>query len=325
MKIKEQIKKQIKTISLMLALFVSNVYTYDVNADNRQNVEADNRLYHVELSIFTNNSTDSDSTENWPRDLVLSYPTPLVTLVHELPGNSSHHPTAENTSDTAANNNSTDATITLLPESEKQLTPAIKRISRSGKQRVLFHENWIQAINSHKTAINIAVHGGGQFDDHFELEGSIRLSRQRYLHIETNLWLSKFAINVGQEGEAWPLLPLQPYIPQHASDSKGINSPGFGAGSRYDNEKKESINSSDFQWNELRDFGSQFQAILNSQYLTERVVSMRQHRKMRSKELHYIDHPEFGLILHITPYEAPAPEEPTPESMPEKEEIESSP
>ena len=210
-----KIKKRIKSISLMLTLLIGTAFTNSVYANNSENIEVDNRIYHVEISIFTNKGSDSDSAENWPRDLTLNYPTPLVTLVHKLPGedtkDSAQQNSAENTLDNTHSDtgSTTDKTLTLLPKSEKQLTAAIKRISRSGKQRILFHESWIQPINSLKTAVNIAIHGGSQFDEHFELEGSIRLSRQRYLHIETKLWLSKFAINVGQEGETWPLLPLQ--------------------------------------------------------------------------------------------------------------------
>ena len=33
---------------------------------------------------------------------------------------------------------------------------------------------------------------------------------------------------------------------------------------------------------------------------------LREHRRMRSKHLHYLDNPEFALLILITPYEAPA-------------------
>jgi hypothetical protein len=34
-------------------------------------------------------------------------------------------------------------------------------------------------------------------------------------------------------------------------------------------------------------------------------IRLRQQRRMRSKELHYFDHPRFGVIALITPYESP--------------------
>ena len=37
------------------------------------------------------------------------------------------------------------------------------------------------------------------------------------------------------------------------------------------------------------------------------VYRMQQSRRMRSGELHYLDHPVFGLVVKVTPYEPPAP------------------
>jgi len=39
---------------------------------------------------------------------------------------------------------------------------------------------------------------------------------------------------------------------------------------------------------------------------------LREKRRMRSRELHYFDHPRFGMIAMVTPYDAPE-EEPEPE------------
>ncbi len=46
------------------------------------------------------------------------------------------------------------------------------------------------------------------------------------------------------------------------------------------------------------------------------VYRMQQQRRMRSGELHYIDHPRFGLLVQITPY-TPPEQEPMPVSGPE--------
>lgn len=43
---------------------------------------------------------------------------------------------------------------------------------------------------------------------------------------------------------------------------------------------------------------------------TATAFRMQQSRRMRSEELHYLDHPLFGLIVEVTPWERPAPEAP---------------
>jgi len=65
------------------------------------------------------------------------------------------------------------------------------------------------------------------------------------------------------------------------------------------------------------------QAYLQAHLADTRILNnhlMREHRRMRSKNLHYIDNPEFGLLILITPYEvaegfeeAPIEETPTEE------------
>ena len=35
-------------------------------------------------------------------------------------------------------------------------------------------------------------------------------------------------------------------------------------------------------------------------------IRLKERRRMRSKELHYFDHPRFGVIALITPYTPPA-------------------
>lgn len=42
--------------------------------------------------------------------------------------------------------------------------------------------------------------------------------------------------------------------------------------------------------------------------------SLKEHRRMRSKTLHYLDNPEFSMLILITPYEAPVVEDLVPES-----------
>lgn len=48
--------------------------------------------------------------------------------------------------------------------------------------------------------------------------------------------------------------------------------------------------------------------------------SLKEHRRMRSKNLHYLDNPEFSMLILITPYEVPEDfEEALPEEDPEVE------
>lgn len=52
---------------------------------------------------------------------------------------------------------------------------------------------------------------------------------------------------------------------------------------------------------------------------------LSENRRMRSNELHYLDHPRFGVIARVTPYELPgepAAQEPADDSIPVEESVE---
>jgi hypothetical protein len=66
----------------------------------------------------------------------------------------------------------------------------------------------------------------------------------------------------------------------------------------------------DLAYRQLLDY-PQYDEELNLVGQTSRVatITMKQHRRMRSRELHYLDHPLIGILVLITPYE---PDEPAP-------------
>jgi hypothetical protein len=38
-------------------------------------------------------------------------------------------------------------------------------------------------------------------------------------------------------------------------------------------------------------------------FITEQAFLLRQSRRMRSGETHYLDHPRFGLLVHVKPHQ----------------------
>src|SRR5690606_28060857 len=69
-----------------------------------------------------------------------------------------------------------------------------------------------QPMSSPDKAPALILHGGKRYGDHYELQGYITLSVSRFLHIQTDLWLSGFSVNHGQDIGHWPQLPLEPHI-----------------------------------------------------------------------------------------------------------------
>ena len=87
---------------------------------------------------------------------------------------------------------STLALLTELPKQVLALSEAKKRISRNTVHRVLYHQAWIQSLDNSLKAKAIPIAGGEKYNDHFQLEGHVTISKDRFLHIKTDLWLMEF-------------------------------------------------------------------------------------------------------------------------------------
>jgi len=295
---------------LLLAPLIGVSSTYA--DENRAN------WYQIELFVFANTNPNAGSNERWPQNLGLSYPDNLVELIYPTPeieetgldteqaldpqleGIKTDVIALEDSLSEAEPEQSLDSTgpeaYAVLPVENKELQKHVNRLLRTGQHRLLFHETWLQPFEDRQKAVSILVRAGEQYDRHYELEGYVTFSVERYLHINTDLWLSNFISTMGSEQMPWPVLPTPPTVikaqQQIANElnlSTSMGSAPMGIGF----------------------FGAQrrpFELLFDQQYSVERTVVMRQHRRMRSNELHYLDHPLMGILVKVTPYEAPESE-----------------
>lgn len=261
--------------------------------------------YQVEVIVFAQGGGPQDDEEIWRTDIDLDYPlnwrellkpAQLATLDKENENlDTTEDP--DNVGNTAGTQGPSDAlsepgeaigerAMLLLPDEELTLSDQARRLSRSREHRILFHGAWRQSMVENRQEPSVLISGGELFDQHHELEGSINLHLRTYLHIETDLWLSRFATNFGQEGRPWPKLPWPPNQPVESGNSIKINDGGTGLWHQFNQNRND-----------------QYEAILAQPYVVESIVLMQQNRRMRSDELHYIDHPKMGVLVKLTPYE----------------------
>ena len=253
------------------------------------------RWYQVEIVIFARQNPDSQ--EHWPTNIKLGYPLNWVEL--KDPNNLADQSGATNSPAPADSAQQASVDLLhdpfyLLPDSDKKLRNHAAALQRDPRYRILAHQAWRQFIGGQKRAPAILIKGGNAFGNHRELEGSITLSVAQYLQLRTNLWFSEFEINYGQAPGEWPQLPQSP---------NQLRAEILAA------DRAEPANDmSDFdQWSSLNTPTTETTlSNLSEPYLTKRVVLMEQERRMRRSEMHYLDHPLFGLIIQITPYSPPA-------------------
>jgi len=127
--------------------------------------------------------------------------------------------------------------------------------------------------------------------DVWQLDGNIQIYVQRYLHLETDLMLR---------------------IPGEKAIQLGAIETSLAADKLLDSMQTEDETNNTFGWKLADDFLSndQSQSIVIQQVLNK--YPMLQSRRMRSNEIHYIDHPLFGMLIQIRPYEKEAEDEDVP-------------
>ncbi len=162
--------------------------------------------------------------------------------------------------------------FTRLPKTSLSLRNKQASLRRSPLYRVLFHEAWIQPISGRKNQNVIRINGGEILDNGlYELDGYISIDKGRYLHFRSDLFHNRRLTPAESQMLRKPSFTPAAAVATATTDESGNNSDN---GNRY------------LTQTSIPDF------------LT---VEMDSARRMRSRELHYIDHPLFGILVIISP------------------------
>ena len=290
-----------------------------------QTVEEEPNWYQIEIIVFEHRmyAGNSGDPEVWPKNLMLAYPpgTKHILTQEELEAMEEESMAENDSMEPSTDNPLTEKPFVQLDDVVSQLTRELSAIDRERDMRVLVHKAWRQPIGKKQDAPSIVMLGGDQYDGHYELEGTLQFSVSRYLHMDTNLWLTRFEANLGQEDSSWPQLPevpekrlggneLDALYNENVADLDGIHTP-------WDNDPVSNN----------AETGSLFGGLNNNPFGTEQagttypasrgkyaivdIVKLSQTRRMRSAELHYVDHPHMGILVRIDTYKIAEPNEST--------------
>ncbi|OOZ42049.1 hypothetical protein BOW53_01565 [Solemya pervernicosa gill symbiont] len=144
-------------------------------------------------------------------------------------------------------------------------------LGRSQGFRPLLHTAWTQPVLAASEAQPVRLISPTE-DQNNRIVGTLRVTLSRYLHVESDL----LYIVGGKEEGAVGEFGAKPLVMESApieSDYSTLEA-----------------NESDYAAEAIVLSGERFR--------------MKQKRRLRSKELHYFDHPRFGMLIQITPVEA---------------------
>ena len=153
----------------------------------------------------------------------------------------------------------------LVPLDNFALLEQAKRLTRGNRHRILWHKRWLEALPQRGRSRPVLVQTGPLSDGIFELEGSLGVSVGRYLHLDAELWLHE------------PAVMIEPVPQSEAQDGPPVE-----------------------------DLSAQLDVELPP-FMAEslRYRALKERRRLKSDELHYLDHPRFGMLVIIQPTAIP--------------------
>lgn len=253
-------------------------------------------IYRIEMVVFRNRNTNDEYGEQWDSTPELSYPEQLIFLRNTL-GDYQESFDNDSQGSVPAAGLVTIPPLMLKLHSDTHLLKSIANaIGRRSAHDILFHQAWHQSLGSIRKAPAIPIAGGQQFDNHHELEGSIKLSKGRFLHITSDLWLTQYSPRdaFGNSDSSDPY--SSPY-------NDAINVPLVPLDNSGDSRGKDD-KSNDASLDDRLAFEQQ-NSYRAGRYRANRSYVLREYRKMKRNATHYLDHPMFSIVIQITKYEAP--------------------
>ena len=218
-------------------------------------------------------------------------------------------------------------TFVKLQRDVRNLNESSAALDRQRQYNVVFHEAWRFQADDNGEDPWVLIKAGKPFLDRFELEGSLRFYKSRFLHFQSDLWLLEF----DQQGDSTSMVEL-PEFPVQAeptlSDQHIIGEIQFdpavvanffiGAAANIESSNSELSNSE----SEMITIESMQRESVETveqprQYPLKSLWTFDQSKRLEEQQSYYIDHPKMGILLTIIPYQ-PEPLNPLPaETLPD--------
>lgn len=265
--------------------------------------------------------TDAPQPNTAARVTAPARPAPLQP-VYEVPATAaapvgSAQTRAATTADTPAAARLTVPTpFTVLPSQQREFRGKAAYMQRRGLYSTLFHQSWLQRVAAQAQSLPIVIDRSGDSGQWPRLQGSVKLYLSRYLHLETNLWLNTHGEYLPGNWQM-PAPPLGPpslviedlSTPEPLPGMVAYQDTGAAAPTAQDTVDTASPTASGVEAAPTTE-AVQPEDVVEEMveegpvYPWRHAVLLQQKRRMRSNEVHYIDHPLLGIVIKITPVSA---------------------
>jgi len=196
--------------------------------------------------------------------------------------------------------------ITLVDDLEFQ--NAADRFAYRSDMKIVWHQAWIEELQDSENAHPHEI--SAQYEeDNFRVtvSGALSLYRSRYIHIQPELEVDQWIFTIPDDA---PITSDTPAEDTSASITAGTtDSMGMPGENLPPNQSTDSVT-------QAPEMIVTPAVEPEPEWVPLRAAQVDRSRRMRSDEVHYLDHPLLGMVVKVTPYEAPSDDDAndTPES-----------
>lgn len=180
---------------------------------------------------------------------------------------------------------SSETTLELVPRGDLHLNSAANRLENSGRYRVLLATGWYQSFppDFEGEPLRVAIGDWLEEAGHREVEGHITIDRQRYLH-------------VGVQLNHWQPLPHGTLT---GEDTIELIDGGEEGSSQSTDDADGEVDNSIGALASGGDIAGDSQALISGANWprAELLTWIRETRRMRSEEVHFLDSPTIGVLV----------------------------
>jgi hypothetical protein len=177
----------------------------------------------------------------------------------------------------------------------RDLNDSARALDRRAKYNVVFHQAWRFAADKNAADPWVVIKAGKQFQDRYEIEGSLRFYKSRFLHFQSDLWLLNFAEQT--EPATLVELPAFPSVPEQSLSDGQEN-------------LEITIDETDLENffignpNAIAQVEEEQPSPLQqSSYPLSSLWVFDQSKRLEEQQSYYLDHPKMGILVTIKSHE----------------------
>lgn len=200
--------------------------------------------------------------------------------------------------------------LPLIDAKRLSIHSSARALTISRKYSPIFTAGWKMYLPGEQEEVPIRIEGGEEFEGRHELEGFVTVKRNRYLHLEADLALISYEIaeKIDETNIMDTIMNPDSSINHlFQNQQPSLNTQSQSVSVEHSSLPTGTTNGYDSFTTDY-DFSTQ----QVSPYVAKNHQHLKESRRMRSGELHYLDHPSFGVLIRINGTSAPVKEAPAP-------------